>query len=426
MSKDPDRGAKVTPGGNFGPSPGEFGPSVGQFERAIEAGGVVLFPSDTVYGLACDPQNATAIEKLYALKGRPADKAAAVMFFDLHAGLTALPELGQRTRGALHRLMPGQLTALLPNPQHRFPLACRDDPGTLGLRVVSVLQLHSTQIPVLQSSANRSGGADAGSLDDVDPAIRAGADLVIDGGELPGTASTVIDLRRFETDDAWSIVREGPISARVVAQLLSSDYQFAPETYEADVIDEVHDYQALQMALAAASKAGPEVGRFAAPEVVRILELGTGTGSTAARLLEVHPKATLIGVDGSPSMLAAARQQLPGDRFEPRLASFEDPLPSGPFELVASALAVHHLDDAAKAQLFRRVREVLAPCGRFVLADVIEPVDPADALIEIDEGFDKPSPIDRQLAWLREAGFASATVAWERQDLAVIVAEAAD
>lgn len=406
--RDPDRGAKVTPGGNFGPS-------VTEFERVIAQGGVVLFPSDTVYGLACDPENATAVERLYELKGRPADKAAAVMFFDLHAGLKALPELGQRTHEALHRLMPGQITALLPNPQHRFPLACRADPETLGLRIASVPALQGARIPVLQSSANPAGGVDARRLGDVNEDIRAGADLVIAGGELPGRASTVIDLRDYETTGSWSIVREGPVSAPLVAQLLSSDYHFEPGTYDADVVDELHDYEALQTALAAAS---------AGPAVVRILELGTGTGATAGRLLEAHPRASLVGIDGSPSMLAAAAQQLPADRFEPRLASFEDPLPSGPFGLVASALAVHHLDDVAKAELFRRVREVLTPGGRFVLADLIEPVDPADALIEIYEGFDKPSPIAQQLAWLREAGFASASVAWERQDLAVIVADA--
>ena len=72
-----------------------------EFEQVIADGGVVLFPSDTVYGLACDPENADAIERLYALKGRPADKSAAVMFFDLEAALRPLPELGPRTQAAL-------------------------------------------------------------------------------------------------------------------------------------------------------------------------------------------------------------------------------------------------------------------------------------------------------------------------------------
>ena len=90
------------------------------FEQVIARGGVVLFPSDTVYGLACDPENAAAIERLYALKGRPAEKAAAVMFFDLEAALAALPELGPRTQAALRALMPGAVTLL--GAQSRAPL----------------------------------------------------------------------------------------------------------------------------------------------------------------------------------------------------------------------------------------------------------------------------------------------------------------
>ena len=81
--------------------------SASDFERVIAAGGVVLFGADTVYGLACDPLDAAAVTRLYALKGRDSAKAAAVMFFEVDAALMALPELGDRTRAALRRLMPG-------------------------------------------------------------------------------------------------------------------------------------------------------------------------------------------------------------------------------------------------------------------------------------------------------------------------------
>ena len=125
------------------------------FERAIAAGGVVVFPADTVYGLACDPGSAVAVERLYALKGRPPEKPAAVMFFALEPALAALPELGARTRAALEGLLPGGVTLLLPNPRRRFPLACGPDPATLGLRVADVPALRGVRVPVLQSSANR-------------------------------------------------------------------------------------------------------------------------------------------------------------------------------------------------------------------------------------------------------------------------------
>ena len=116
------------------------------------AGGVAVFPADTVYGLACDPENADAVAKLYALKGRPPEKPAAVMFFDLVES------------GDFGGLLPGGVTLLLPNPERRFPLACTTDPETLGLRVPFLAPVGR---PVLQSSANLAGGPDARRLDEV-------------------------------------------------------------------------------------------------------------------------------------------------------------------------------------------------------------------------------------------------------------------
>jgi L-threonylcarbamoyladenylate synthase len=181
---------------------------------------VALFPADTVYGLACDPESEPAVERLYAIKGRPPERPAAVMFFSLDEALGALPELGAHTRGALERLLPGPLTLLLPNPSRRFPLACGPAPERLGLRVPEVPLLADVRRPVMQSSANPSGGADARRLADVDERIRAEVDLTIDGGELPGTPSTVIDLTGFEDGGGYEIVREGALDAVAVAAAL--------------------------------------------------------------------------------------------------------------------------------------------------------------------------------------------------------------
>jgi L-threonylcarbamoyladenylate synthase len=183
------------------------------FERCMAVGGVAVFPADTVYGLACDPANRVAVERLYLLKRRPLDKPAAVMFFDLDVALDALPELGGPTREALTRLLPGGVTLLLPNPAGRFPLACGDDPQTLGVRVPHARQLAGVRWPVLQSSANRAGDADPRRLEEVPELLRSAADLVIDGGELPGTPSTVVDLRRYEVTGEWSVVRPGAVGA---------------------------------------------------------------------------------------------------------------------------------------------------------------------------------------------------------------------
>ena len=189
-------------------------------ERVIAAGGVAVFYADTVYGLACDPEDAAAVRRLYALKGRPPAKPSAVMWFSLGTALAALPELGERTRAALRALLPGGVSVLLANPRARFPRACGPDPSTLGVRVPDVPALAAMARPVLQSSANVAGGPDARRLDEVPEAIRAGADLVLDGGELAGTPSTVLDLRAFEADGSWAVVRDGAVPRAALADSL--------------------------------------------------------------------------------------------------------------------------------------------------------------------------------------------------------------
>jgi L-threonylcarbamoyladenylate synthase len=191
------------------------------FERCLAVGGVAVFPADTVYGLACDPTNRIAVERLYRLKRRPPGKPSAVMFFDVSLAVDALPELGERTRAALLSLLPGGVSLLLPNPAERFPLACGEDPQTLGLRVPVVSMLAGVKWPILQSSANHAGKPDARRLTDVPQSLRTSADLLLDGGELPGTPSTVIDLRAYEDAGEWSIVRQGLVAAEAVAAALA-------------------------------------------------------------------------------------------------------------------------------------------------------------------------------------------------------------
>lgn len=194
------------------------------FERCVAAGGLALFPADTVYGLATDPESPEGVDRLYALKGRPAMRPAAVLFFDLEAVLGLLDELGERTLAAIRRLLPGPLTVVLANPMRRYPLACGPRPDRLGLRVPelggALEPMSAVRRPVLQSSANRSGGPDARRLADVDPHIRAGVDVELDGGELPGTPSTVVDLAGYEERGEFQILREGALAAAQVAARL--------------------------------------------------------------------------------------------------------------------------------------------------------------------------------------------------------------
>jgi L-threonylcarbamoyladenylate synthase len=194
------------------------------FERCVSVGGVALFPADTVYGLATEPDSREGVDRLYRLKRRAPDTPAAVMFFDLALALAALPELGPRTRDAVERLLPGALTLLLPNPARRYPLACGPEPERLGLRVPllegELAPLAAVRWPVLQSSANRSGEQDASRVSDVDEELRAGVDLILDGGDLPGTPSTVVDLSGYESDGSWEVVREGAVPREAVVRCL--------------------------------------------------------------------------------------------------------------------------------------------------------------------------------------------------------------
>lgn len=192
-------------------------------ERCLLTGGVAIFPADTVYGLACDPNNREAVERLYALKNRDLAKPSAVMFFEFDQVFMALPELGERTRRAMSQLLPGGVTFLLPNPLGHFPLACGGDSSALGVRVPAVASLAGVAMPVLQSSANLAGGPDPTRVDDIPEAIRAGVDLVIDGGPLPGTPSTVIDVRDFEDAGEWRVIREGAVPTATVADALDWD-----------------------------------------------------------------------------------------------------------------------------------------------------------------------------------------------------------
>jgi L-threonylcarbamoyladenylate synthase len=197
---------------------------VATFERCIAVGGVALFPADTVYGLATDAGSREGVERLYRIKGRRPDRPAAVMFFDLELALAALPELGERTRTALTRLLPGAVTLVLPNPRRRYPLACGPTPERIGVRVPELTgalePLAGARWPVLQSSANPSGGPDPRRLAEVDTAIRARVDMQLDGGELPGRSSTVVDLGAYEDTGEYTVLREGAVAAAELAAQL--------------------------------------------------------------------------------------------------------------------------------------------------------------------------------------------------------------
>ncbi len=192
--------------------------------ECLARGGVAVFPADTVYGVCCDPENEAAVERLYELKRRPAERPAAVMFFTLDRALAELGGITSAERRAMQALLPGPVTLLLPNRDRRYLPACGPEPGTLGLRVpalsAELASLAAVELPAMQSSANLSGGPEARRLGDVSPDLLAGVDLALDGGELPGTPSTVLDLRAYDSDGRWEVIREGALGAAELVRAL--------------------------------------------------------------------------------------------------------------------------------------------------------------------------------------------------------------
>jgi tRNA (cmo5U34)-methyltransferase len=187
-----------------------------------------------------------------------------------------------------------------------------------------------------------------------------------------------------------------------------SQFHFDPGTYLMNMYTDIPVFDELQEETAEATEG------IVAHD---ILELGVGTGETAKRVLERHREARLVGIDESEAMLAAA--DVAADL---RVSRLEDPLPEGPFDLVVSCLAIHHLDAEGKRDLFRRIAEVLSPGGRFALADVVVPEREEDAVTPTTPGFDRPDPLADQLDWLRDAGFEPETT-WSWKDLAVVRAD---
>lgn len=169
-----------------------------------------MLPTDTVYGLCGDPSSEGAAQEIYRLKRRPAEQPLALLAADAGSLLELVPEL---PRAVVEALLPGQYTLVLPNPAGRFPWLTGSSLGTIGVRVPE-LPAPTREVlgqvgPVVATSANLHGGPETRTLADVPPEIRAAVGALLDGGELPGTPSTVLDL----TGDEPRVLREGAVPA---------------------------------------------------------------------------------------------------------------------------------------------------------------------------------------------------------------------
>jgi L-threonylcarbamoyladenylate synthase len=186
---------------------------------ALRAGLPVVLPFDTVYGLAAEPHDEESTRRLYELKGRPPTQPTALVAAGVDALRALLPELD--TSRVWH-LLPGPLTLVVPNPAHRFHWLTGTNPDALGVRVPNLpgttKEIVASVGAVVATSANLAGGPDPRRFEDVPEEIRSGAAAAVDGGEVPGTPSTVVDL----TGPEARILREGAVPAAEVLRRLEA------------------------------------------------------------------------------------------------------------------------------------------------------------------------------------------------------------
>ena len=191
---------------------------------AIRAGKTVVLPTDTVYGLCATPYSAAPVERLYSLKGRGAEQPTALIASDLDMLFECVPELRGRAGTIARALLPGPYTLVLSNPARRYRWLNGTTPEAIGVRVPELpepaARVLSLVGAVVATSANLAGGPEPRRLADVPEELRDAATAVVDGGELPGTPSTVLDFSGPEP----RVVREGAAPAaeaieRVLAAL---------------------------------------------------------------------------------------------------------------------------------------------------------------------------------------------------------------
>jgi len=181
--------------------------SVDEVASAIAAGRLVVIPTDTVYGLSCRPDREESVRALSAVKGRSPEQPIALVAGSLDALVELVPELAGR------HVPRGPFTLVLPNPARRLPWLTGAHPESIGVRIPAVggdaADLLARVGVVAATSANLHGGADPRRVADVPRELLDAAGAVLDGGELPGTPSTVVDL----TGPEPHVLREGAIPA---------------------------------------------------------------------------------------------------------------------------------------------------------------------------------------------------------------------
>lgn len=188
-------------------------------EEALRGGALAILPTDTVYGIGCAAGDRDACARLYACKARPAGQPTALVLGSVAGLLGALPELDERAAARYRRVLPGAVTLIVANPARRFAHLCGPTPERIGVRVPvlvpAVAALADAVGGVALTSANLRGEEPPARLADVPGELRRLCDVVIDGGELAGMPSSVIDVTGSEP----VVLRRGPDADSLVALL---------------------------------------------------------------------------------------------------------------------------------------------------------------------------------------------------------------
>jgi len=188
--------------------------------QVLREGGLVVFPTDTVYGVGAAVDRPDAVARLYVAKGRPLEKPIPVLIADLEQLERLAREVTPEARLLAQHFWPGALTIVVP-AQPWLPQEIVRETGTVGLRMpdhpVALAIIRAAGGAVATTSANRSGEREACTVDEAIAALGDVVDLYIDGGRTPGgIPSTVVGFER----SGLVVLRRGALAVEVIEQVL--------------------------------------------------------------------------------------------------------------------------------------------------------------------------------------------------------------
>ena len=191
--------------------------------RVLKGGGVIVFPTETLYGLGADALDEAAVEKVFQLKGRDPRSPIPVLVADqemLHTLVAQVPTTAQKL---IDRYWPGPLTLVLPG-QKNIPKPLCNPEGGVGVRIssqpIATLLVNGLGRPLTATSANPSGKEPARTLQEAKTYFAGRVELFVDGGALTSkSGSTVVEVMK----DSIKIIREGELSASELRQVLGEE-----------------------------------------------------------------------------------------------------------------------------------------------------------------------------------------------------------